>query len=61
MRPLVDPNFSTTKAQDFITISLISILALDPAFITAQHLTFANFLILPEFALTGCAFDGQHN
>jgi hypothetical protein len=60
MFAFVDPNLNATKAQDFITLLLKIILSGDAGFITAQNFAFTEFLVLPEFAFAGRAFDCQH-
>jgi hypothetical protein len=60
MQAFIDPNFFSTKTQDFITITLIFIFARNAGFVAAQDFAFAKLLILPEFAFAGRAFDRQH-
>ena len=57
MLTFIDSDFCTTDAKNLIIQLLEFILSGNAGFITAKNFAFAKFLVFPEFALAGCAFD----
>jgi hypothetical protein len=56
MVAFINANGFAALAFYFVTITIKGIQLGHPVFITAQHLTVANFVVLPQFSFAGGTF-----
>ena len=57
----VDTDIFSTGALNFMSIHLWIIHFFDSGFMTAKYFALANFVITPQFFLTGGTAEYQHN